>query len=283
MKIQPLRMMAGWLCLIALLHSPSLLAWGHTGHAIIGAIADAHLNPTAKAAVAHLLQQDNDADGNPSGNTTLASVASWADDWRATAEGKHTARWHYEDRPVCQPGAVAPCPRQQCIHAALLREIQILRDPQADLTARNQALKWIVHLVGDLHQPLHVSDHEDRGGNQLQILTLEHHKVSLHHYWDTLVVHEIHVATDTPLPQGYLPGSIADWFNDSYRLALLNAYGQLPGFHCTGPLEEPVQITTAYDQMSQRVVREQLQQAGFRLAMLLNQLIGAAKPSIALN
>ena len=146
----------------ALLLLPSLaFAWGPEGHAIIAQIAEDRLAPAARQQVDQLLDGDS-----------LAVVASWADEIRI--HRPDTAQWHFVDIPKnandYDPARdCRPTPRGDCIIAAIDRELAILRDASADKDKRAEALKFIVHFVGDLHQPLHCADDHDRGGNDVTV------------------------------------------------------------------------------------------------------------------
>src|SRR5579863_5171465 len=171
---------------LALVCVPCAFAWGPQGHRTVGAIADRLVTPAARAQVTQLLAADLDRFGNPSGRTTLESVAVWADEIRGTAADR--PRWHYDDVPLC---ASAPresyCAGGQCNSAQLERLTAVLADSHADLRTRNEALKWIVHLVGDMHQPLHAADNDDRGGNGVQVALAgvkTRGRESLHRAWD---------------------------------------------------------------------------------------------------
>jgi hypothetical protein len=95
-------------------------------------------------------------------------VSVWADEIRGTATDE--PRWHYDDAPVCDNASRDQyCPGGQCNSAQLERLTRVLAEPQAPLRARNEALKWVVHLVGDIHQPLHAADNGDRGGNDVRV------------------------------------------------------------------------------------------------------------------
>jgi hypothetical protein len=157
----------------ALLATSALLpgaarAWGPVGHRAVGAVADSLLTPTAQAAVEDLLADDRDRDGRFSGRHGLAEVADWADEIRGgPADRPH---WHYDNRPVCDgPAATgAWCPQGDCASGQLPALLAVLADDGRTRAERNVALKWVVHLVGDLHQPLHAADLAE-GGNRVRI------------------------------------------------------------------------------------------------------------------
>ncbi len=140
-------------------------AWGAQGHRLVAEVADARLNPTARAEVDRLLATEPDA--------TLASIAPWADQLRAKDPGlgRRSAGWHYvniaEDN--CHYEAPKHCKNGNCIVEALKAQSAILGDRSLTDGERLQALKFVVHLVGDIHQPMHAGYAHDKGGNDFQL------------------------------------------------------------------------------------------------------------------
>jgi hypothetical protein len=151
------------LFLTALAVAPApALAWGRQGHAEVAALAEGLLEPRPLAQVRDLLQDDRDALGQPSGRRTLAEVASWPDELRDAAPAGAYKGWHTRANPVC--GArLGPCPGGHCVDELIEHYGAILQDAGQPPRLRNEALKWVVHLVGDLHQPLHSGVAPDHG------------------------------------------------------------------------------------------------------------------------
>ncbi len=150
---------------LASLVPASAFAWAQLGHRMVGDLASTRLTPQAKAQVAQLLAGEIDP--------TLGGVGSWADDLRSTdpERFKATSRWHYIDSKDGGCGFVLPrdCPDGNCIVSAIEAQRRILADRRQSTAARRDALKFVVHLVGDVHQPLHADNHPDAGGNQFQV------------------------------------------------------------------------------------------------------------------
>jgi len=150
------------LALQALIIAPCdrALAWGQEGHSIVAEIGQRRLSPPAAATVARALGR----------GTSLASIASWADDVRE--KRPETSRWHFVDIPIGESTYVlakhcAPSPQGDCIIAALERlktTLACTRSP----AARREAVKFAVHFVGDIHQPLHTVE-DAVGGNQIPV------------------------------------------------------------------------------------------------------------------
>lgn len=148
-----------------LLLAPSAMAWSALGHRLTGELAQRHLNPAANAEVAVLLEGEPDP--------TLAGVATWADTLRASdpERFKATSRWHYINTPpgICSYVPERDCANGECVIGAIEAQRRILADRGQPLTARRDALKFVVHFVGDVHQPMHANNHADKGGNDYQI------------------------------------------------------------------------------------------------------------------
>jgi hypothetical protein len=276
-----------------LLAAQTALAWGPQGHRTIGAIADRLLTPAAHAAVLEILADDRDKFGQPSGRTTLESVSDWADEVRGTAADRPA--WHYDDVPICGAGDEARyCPDGQCNSAQLERLIAVLNDRHASVGERNEALKWIVHLLGDIHQPLHAADNGDLGGNRVEVALTGVHtrgRESLHRAWDNdlvqLALHarsrqrpppdiEALAAQAANLGREVGQGTPNSWARESNNLARNVAY-RYPGFACNRVPPGIVVLDSAYLDDAELVVRERLLLAGARLATLLNSTLANAQ------
>jgi hypothetical protein len=274
---------------ILVLIAPAVLAWGPQGHRTIGAIADRLLTPGAHAAVLRLLEDDRDKFGELSGRTTLESVSEWADELHGTEAARPS--WHYDDVPICGSEEKARyCPDGQCNTEQLKRLIGVLGDTRAAARERNEALKWVVHLVGDIHQPLHAADNSDHGGNLVPV-ALEgvrtRGRENLHRAWDNdLVQLALHAPNRQQPPRDIdaLAGEAANlerevgqgtpdsWARESNNLARNVAY-HYPGFACNGVPAGIVVLDAAYLDDAGVVVRERLLLAGARLANLLNRTL----------
>lgn len=264
--------------LLAVFVSIQLGAWGPKGHAIIGDIAAAHLTPVAKANIQLLL-----------GNDTLASVASWADQVRKDRDESYD--WHFVDIPKDAAGfsEERDCFRPQDKHKDALTDHhncvvdriemfeKVLADENAPRVARVEALKWIVHFVGDLHQPLHAIE-EARGGNDIKLPVFGSPKCgdydcNLHWAWDTLLLEHTGYSEEEyvkrlkkVIKKGKLsqqaPGTPEEWANESHVQAR-----QIME-HKPAAIEEP------YFQANIDLVNKKLALAGLRLAAVLNHTLG---------
>lgn len=286
-------LLAGWL-LIAWSCTPVAWAWGPQGHRTVGAIADRLLSPAGRAAVGQLLQGDLDKFDNPSGRTTLESVSVWADEVRGTPADR--PRWHYDNVPVCGTEPKARyCPDGQCNSEQIKRLTALLADPRVAPRTRNEALKWVVHLVGDLHQPLHAADNDDLGGTRVAVALQGRRtrgRENLHRAWDAELVRlalrsgarqqpprelDALAAEARQLVRAGGQGSPDDWARQSNSLARNVAY-HYPGFVCNAVPARIVVLDRAYQSEAAPIVRERLLLAGARLAALLEQALTTSGP-----
>jgi nuclease S1 len=248
---------------LALAAAPAL-GWGPEGHRIIAMIAQMNLTPQARAQVNALLGPDN----------SMAAISSWADDTRV--DFPETAPWHYIDIPLDATtiDMASECPQGNCVVAQIKKFEAVLKDSHAKFTDRRTALEFLVHFVGDLHQPLHCADNHDQGGNQVHV-TFFGQPSNLHSVWDSGILNHIkpfgnQLAEDldrriTPGERKlWVRGSVEDWALESHWLARNVAYKELP------PGQTPV-LGEAYLNASMPVIEAQLEKGGIRLAFLLNQ------------
>jgi hypothetical protein len=269
-------------CLISL--SATCHAWGPDGHATIGAIADANLTPAAKAKVALLLQGDLDAAGAPSGRTTLAAVASWPDEIKANPQGREAGNWHFHESTVCD-GRTLPCENGACVDEKINQMLALLNATNATAQQKNEALKWLVHLVGDIHQPLHVGGNGDRGGNSLKVALAQRDgslqtDLNLHSVWDNQLAKQVLAdpkmgpkLKNSVLPANFTAGTPAQWMSEGQKFVKSTVY-TFNGFACGAALPaDPVVLSPQYQRAARAVIFPQMMKAGWRLAAVLNQAL----------
>jgi hypothetical protein len=249
-------------------------AWGPDGHVIVARIAELRLTPEASKKIQVLL---NDA------RISDESFCNWADYVRR--DRSETAPWHFVDIPYDaeQYEPVRDCANHQgCVIEAVRDTARMIADPDASESERVEALKFLVHFVGDLHQPLHCAERNgDKGGNLcMVVLPGESKPKKLHVVWDVdlvkknLSVHQMDALTFAALlnsritkeqAEKWKTGSSADWAWESHLLAVTKTYATIPA-HTGNKI-----LTRDYVETNQSVVDEQFKRAGVRLAELLNQ------------
>lgn len=275
------------------------LAWGDDGHETVALIAQPCLTATAKKTVASLLAADTD-------NLTshdFASEATWADKYRDENHRhdhyKETQNWHFTDIEVDAPDLTNACFGRQPLPSGTLASAGSpqacavdkieqfsaeLADPNTDLEERVMALKFILHFVGDIHQPLHSSDNHDFGGNSVKVTVdgFKHAaKDELHGYWDVQFVDAIAKPPATLAKKlavqitaaeaaDWAKGKPDDWATEAFALGKSDAYGSPPLSK-----DKPQHLDAAYVKEAEKTVTLQLKRAGVRLAFLLNQKLGS--------
>lgn len=230
------------------------LAWGSTGHQIIATLAEKQFTPRTQAQVQALLAQEP--------GSTLASISTWADE----RKNPTTARWHFLNFPLdsCTYDKARDCPDGNCVVGAIDRQLETLKSNASD-GQKLVALKYVVHFVGDLHQPLHLGYLDDRGGNQYQIQAYKRGS-NLHSLWDSGLIKFVSDVPEVwvsrlsfqPLPA---QANIIDPIRVAEESCRIVA---TPGFYPDRKVEgEYVDRWTP-------VVERQLQLGGARLARILN-------------
>ncbi|MGH7471998.1 MAG: S1/P1 nuclease [Longimicrobiales bacterium] len=263
------------LSICALGAAPVTLAsfWGEEGHRIACEIAVRRISPGAQVLVAELLKPEA---------LTLPDICTWADTVRGSTHPQ-TSAYHYINLPRTTEAVdmARDCahPEQRCVIWAIQHYAGILADSARPAQDRREALKFVAHFVGDLHQPLHVSFADDRGGNQTRVEFFGDagrpgRPRDLHSVWDTRILTRAGVQAQpwaTRLNE-QIPADeakrwetldVVAWANEAFALTTRFVYGQLPA---------DGRISDEYYTPALRHSESQLQKAGVRLAFLLNRI-----------
>ncbi|GIV57869.1 MAG: endonuclease [Rhodothermaceae bacterium] len=281
--MRPLVVLLALPLLLTAAHAPSV-RWGQDGHRIVGQIAWRHLTPAAARAVNDLLGP---------GPMRLAEAGTWADEIRSDPAWRFAGPWHYitvEDDSTFD--ALPPVP--ESMHAirnivdALLYFERVLADTTAPRQDRANALRFFVHFVGDIHQPLHVGRGPDRGGNDVAIHWFSQES-NLHRVWDThLIEHqnlsfsEFVAFLDHATPEqieAWQRATYLDWVHESKALRD-SVYDFRDGTldAALGGDYRDLTLRLGYDYAYRKtpLVKQRLLQAGIRLAGRLNALLDPA-------
>ncbi|UVK35807.1 S1/P1 nuclease (plasmid) [Mesorhizobium sp. AR10] len=281
--------------LFLLFSSTQAFAWGEDGHSIVAEIAQHRLSESVAKRVQDLLHSEYEK--ALKGTFSLASIASFADDYRDG--NKNTTNWHFVDIPINVPG-IKPedvrydpkrdCPEATdpfgtCLVEALKQQIDKLSKPATDeatTAERLQALKFVVHLVGDLSQPLHCAHRDgDAGGNGWHVFYSGPHqppgeiRTNFHKVWDSLILTDGHWnwgEYTNYLEEEWLKGKdetaiaagdVEGWANECHAAAV-KAYRLIPG-----------DLTLSKSQLKEELIiaDEQLARGGVRLASILNKAL----------
>ena len=266
-------MVIGAAIVLTLLIPSTLVGWGPEGHEIVASLAQTRLTENAKAGIRSLI-----------GDASLASISNWADEVRPDRD--ETYNWHFVDIPKDASGfsderdCFLPNSRHKgsatdhnnCVVDRIESFKKVLSDSNASRDDRIEALKFLVHFVGDVHQPMHAIG-EAAGGNGIAVMEFGstqcgRHSCNLHAVWDTgliehtgmerdeYVTHMEKLISDEHLTAS---GNPEDWANESHRDAQ------------TAWVADGAQIDEVYYQKEIRVVDKRLALAGLRLAAILNE------------
>jgi hypothetical protein len=241
--------------------------WWDLGHRIVARLAESRLTPHTREAVRDIL------DGQ-----SLADASVWADNIR---QYRHDAdKLHYVNIPLADTRYVPArhCPGGQCIIAAIEQERHLLADPAASREERAEALRFLIHFMGDMHQPLHVGDNGDRGGNQRAVIFLGH-PTDLHKVWDGELIDSSVGSQDEYFEllrkrmrsldlKKLEAGTVVDWAMEGHRIAVEHVY-RLP---------RDGRIGRAYVRENRPIIDRALITGGVRLAKVLNEALANYRP-----
>jgi hypothetical protein len=295
-----LRPVPAFLALLLASTAVDALAWGDEGHEIVATIAYARLTPAVKKKVDALLTADKDT----LTAKDFVSRATWADKYRDSDRNSTrvrydaTEQWHFTDIELQSPSLDAACfnhpplpsgtaasagPAKDCAVDKIVEFSAELGNPSISRVERILALKFLLHFVGDVHQPLHSADNHDRGGNDVGIVFGKPPaKGELHAYWDTRLVKRLGADARTvgaalnkqitaAKASEWAKGAPPDWAKEAFEQAKSVSYdfsGEKTVTDDHGGTSE--QLDAAYDKRALPVVREQLSKGGVRLAAVLN-------------
>ena len=243
------------------------LAWGARGHRIVAQIASWNLGDEARRQVRELL-----------GRQSLVEVSTWADEVRGDDRYDWISPLHYVNLDP-ELGRFESCPPEGCVVDAIRSAITTLGDPQVALAERRLALKLLVHFVGDVHQPLHVSHAADRGGNDLAV-DFFGQPSNLHAVWDGGILSRRQGSwrrlarrlddSVTAADRERARAAIEVWVDESYQLAIETVYPSLAG---AGSSAAPTaRLGRDYVDRHRPIVEQRLRLAGLRLAATLNAI-----------
>ena len=251
--------------LLVLLLLPTMLFandWGKIGHRIIGEIAERQLTPEIKEIVYDILDGES-----------LASVSTWPDEMRSNPEFDKFGKWHYVNLPLDKEYTEIEHTQENVV-TIINKAISILKSPSADKETKKFYLKYLVHLVGDIHQPMHTGRYEDYGGSKIRVKFKgrkgQETNTNLHVLWDTSLIddfkmsytewstHLINKNRNTVLEQ---KGAV-DWTYESHQYAK-QIYKDTP---------QGISLSYDYVYKYQPVLEERLFLAGKRLGLLINEI-----------
>ncbi|MEQ9424170.1 MAG: S1/P1 nuclease [Cyclobacteriaceae bacterium] len=246
--------------LILLTLSQESFAWGKTGHYVVGQIADRRLSKSAQRAINEILRGES-----------LAMVGNYMDAIKSDSSYDHMRPWHYCTIPDSLSYDQAGTPEEGDVIQTIDRVISELQSKQFTDSDEAFALKILVHLIGDIHQPLHVGNGEDRGGNDIRT-EFFWQSSNLHRVWDSGIIENqklsysewsdwlLSTTSDDEIKE-WENAEVIGWANESK--ALRDQVYDLP---------KDAKINYEYEYRNLDVVKQRLLQAGIRLAFVLNSI-----------
>jgi hypothetical protein len=259
-------------------------AWGKTGHRVVAAIADTQLSGLARAHVKEIL----------GGAESLDEAATWPDEMRSDPAPfwqKTSTPWHY----VTLNGILYDhAPPEGDALKALNHFRDVLQDPKASLADKQLALRFVVHIVGDLHQPLHVGKCCDRGGNDVKVKWFGK-PMNLHAVWDSALVDEEQLSfteLTAKLVRHTGPADVIAWWDINPRDWITES-GQIRDSLYPTAADKPREskdkkakrgeealpdLSYAYVYRSTPIMEQRLSKAGVRLAAYLNDIFSHPQP-----
>ncbi len=270
----------GLLILLSLLLAPPARGWRFRQHAVIAEVAEHYLLPETREDIRYLLGPVH----------RMSDDSGWADTIRG--QRPWTAPWHYLSWPLEleEPDFDVFSTRRGNVVSAIEEQLTVYRDRGRSRRNRREALKFIIHLVGDLHQPLHVGTAEDRGGNQVPVL-YRGYRTNLHTAWDGAIYDddgnspEEHAAAlleglEEEDRERIMSGRPYDWALESHRIVREFVYPRLEDLAVRRYRTAPPELSGPYAEAARPIMRRRMLEAGLRLAYLLNQ---ADEPSPSLS
>lgn len=250
------------LTIAALAISLSASAWGQTGHRAVGHIAEQYLSKKAKKKLTAVLN-----------NKSLAYTSTWMDEIRADNTYSHTYDWHWVTIPDEQTYDVAEKNSNGDIIEAIERIMKALEEGNLSAKDEMEHVMMLIHLVGDIHQPLHVGTGEDRGGNDVKVEWFWDNS-NLHRVWDSEMIDSKQLSSlELSQSVSYLltKDNVAQWQNDGVRAWAMESVALRDRAYDL-PEDKKIGYRYMYDHWS--TVEQRIAQAGVRLAAVLNKIYG---------
>jgi nuclease S1 len=273
--------------LLALLLLPApASAWWEYGHESVASVAALEVKPATRAAIRRLIAHSRELETPTCPIRTIEDASYWPDCVKPLGDRfSYAFSWHYQNADICKPfDLTAACKDGNCVSAQIERNARLLADRKLPARERLMAFAFLVHFVGDLHQPLHGGDKSDRGGNDFR-MNYGVIPSNIHAIWDGYLA-DRGISTPPPDAAGILSGltpaeraemrggTVQDWSRESWAAAREFGYGAVMEDPC-GPLPETRPVM---DEATTRnlipILRRQVARGGIRLARLLDEALG---------
>lgn len=253
------------LVFVLLLFTDGARAWGPIGHRIVGQIAEDNLTPQSKKSIKLLL-----------GDQTLAQVSTWADMIRSDPNWAQAKPWHFVDIADSENYNTAPKDPNGDVVVAIGNYVKALKNPKSSNEEKLIALKFLVHFVGDIHQPLHVGRPEDRGGNMIKVKFFDR-SLNFHSLWDSGMIdyQQISFLEYARSLQNQKSEKVEDFDLDEITLSTvmnenLKIRNKIYEFNTIN--SEVIELGKDYFNSNLETMNQRLLLGGKRLAVLLNKI-----------
>lgn len=239
------------------------LAWGQTGHRVIGKLAEERIDAKTRAEIEKII-----------GSESLAEAATFADEERSNPAPfwqTEASPWHYVTVPAGKSYSDVGAPDEGDAYTALQRFTSTLRDRNASQEDKAVVLRFIVHIVGDLHQPLHAGDGTDRGGNDVKVEYFGQN-TNLHSVWDSALIDSENLSYTefaARLDRRITPDLTIEWWDADPLVWIAESAAIRPSIYPADKTDKPVQLSYVYQYRNLPIAEERLEQAGVRLAAYL--------------
>ena len=277
------------LLLPCLVNLPGAVAWGTLGHQTVAWIAQSFISADTASYVQKALES--------TASDYMANISTWADTYRYTSAGAWTAPLHYIDANDSPPGECdvefnRDCGESGCVVSAIVNYTKIVMDDASADDERRDAMRFLIHFIGDLHQPLHVENLE-KGGNGIDV-TFGDEKTNLHHIWDTEIVEKLADGADSEewsktVAKAISSGDLGDasaWSKDisvdDAESTAMEWANDANDYVCSDVLPDGVDavetgdLSGAYFDAHGDVARLQIAKGGYRLAKYLDMIAGSS-------
>ena len=262
--------------------APAQAYWEY-GHETVALIAQTNMSVKTRGAVQRLLRAAPLLGTPQCPLRDMKDVSVWADCIKGDRmRWGYTNSWHYQNVDICKPFDLkSACADGNCVSAQIDRNVALLKNKSLPAHVRLEALAFLVHFVGDLHQPLHAGDHEDRGGNDLKASYGVMPGYNLHSVWDGLLADRALSAAPAIARRftadeksAMVAGSTRDWSMENWAVSRDIAYRRaVDGDPCGPKPQMPVTIDEADVAASRAAMRLQVERGGLRLARLLEDAL----------
>ncbi|MBS0504859.1 MAG: S1/P1 nuclease [Proteobacteria bacterium] len=266
--------------------APAQAYWNY-GHETVAAIAWSQVTPIVRARIRSLIAHAPElaTPECPIHNIEQASI--WPDCIKKGERFSYAYPWHFQNIDICRPFDIkSNCAFGNCVSAQITRNEKLLKDRSVPPRERLMALAFLVHFVGDLHQPLHAAERADLGGGKVKARYGQAGgRINLHMIWDGYLA-ERAISTPPPGPRGLLSeipasaraaaaaGTVEDWSRENWDVARDYAYAPVSGGDPCANRPEQVTLDNAKIEAAIPILRRQVARGGLRLARLLDEALG---------